>query len=205
MNTTIITPPSATAALAFAHGAGAGMNHAFMQTMAERLADRAIATLRYEFPYMAAGRRRPDHHTTLMAAVREAIDEAAETFPGLPLYAGGKSMGGRMTSMAMAEQPDPRVNGLVFFGFPLHPAGRPSTGRADHLADVAAPMLFLQGTRDKLAPLDLLRPVCDALARATLHIIDGADHGFHVLKRSGRTDEAVLEELADAAAAYMGA
>jgi predicted alpha/beta-hydrolase family hydrolase len=190
--------------LTLAHGAGAGMRHAFMESIAERLADRRIATWRYEFPYMQEGRRRPDPPKVAVAAVREAVAEAREHAGALPLFAGGKSFGGRMTSTAASETALPGVRGIVFLGFPLHPAGTPGTKRAGHLAEVDVPMLFLQGTRDKLADLDLLRPICDDLGdRAHLHVVDGADHGFHVLKRSGRTDDEVLDELADTAAAFM--
>ncbi|MCP3904718.1 MAG: alpha/beta hydrolase [Planctomycetes bacterium] len=204
MPTLLLRPPDPAALLALAHGAGAGMRHAFMEALAGRLADRRIATLRYEFPYMQEGRRRPDPPKVAVAAVRDAVAEAAQHAGELPLFAGGKSFGGRMTSTAAAEAPLANVRGIVFFGFPLHPAGKPGTTRAKHLADVDVPMLFLQGTRDALADLDLLRPVCGGLGdRARLHIVNGADHGFHVLKRSGRTDDEVLDELADTAAAFM--
>ena len=199
-------PRGATAALVLAHGAGAGMRHAFMEAAAAALAERGIATLRFQFPYMEAGKRRIDPRPLLQASVVAAIGEARRRARGLPLFAGGKSMGGRMTSMAAAASGLEGVVGLVFFGFPLHPAGRPGTERALHLAEVPLPMLFLQGTRDKLADLELLRPVCADLGeRATLHVTEGADHGFSVLKRSGRTDAEVLAELCDAAAAFMAA
>lgn len=173
------------------------MRHAFMEAFALRLAARRVATFRYEFPYMEKRTARPDPRPVLFAAVRAAVAAAAQAAPGLPLLAGGKSMGGRMTSMAAAEEPLAGVSGIVFVGFPLHPAGAPSTERGEHLARVGVPMLFLQGTRDALADLDLLRPITDGLgARATVHVIDGADHSFHVLKRSGRTDSDVLDELA---------
>jgi predicted alpha/beta-hydrolase family hydrolase len=190
-------PADATTLLVFGHGAGAGMTHPFMERMTERLADRAIATLRYQFPYMEHRRSRPDTQPVLLATVRAAVRAAGDAAAGLPLIAGGKSMGGRMTSLAAAEAPLPGVAGLVFFGFPLHAAGSPGTTRAEHLTGVSVPMLFLQGTRDALADLTLLRPICEALGhRATLHELKGADHGFHVLKRSGRTDDDVLDELA---------
>ncbi len=190
-------PEQAIALLLLAHGAGAGMEHAFMNAMAERLVALNLGVLRYNFPYMEAGRRRPDFHGRLTATVRAANQFAGEQFPDLPRFAGGKSMGGRMTSRAEAERGLDGVRGLVFVGFPLHPAGKPSQERAEHLADVKSPMLFLQGTRDKLAGLDLLKPVCSALGdRASLHIEEGADHSFRVLKRSGRTDEEVLDSLA---------
>jgi len=202
----LMRPAAARALYLFGHGAGAGMEHRFMDAASASLAGHGIATLRYQFPYMAAGGRRPDSRATLLATVRAAVALAADVAPELPLLAGGKSMGGRMTSLAAAEAPLPGVLGLVFFGFPLHPAGRPSAERADHLQQVALPMLFLQGTRDGLADLDLLRPVCAQLgARATLHIVEGADHAFHVLKRSGRSDDEVLAELAGTFAAWAGA
>jgi hypothetical protein len=183
------------------HGAGAGMRHPFMDRAADALAARGLATLRYQFPYMEAGRRRPDPHPILVATVRAAVARAAGE--GLPLLAGGKSMGGRMTSRAAAEEALPGVRGLVFLGFPLHPAGRPGTERAEHLSGVDVPMLFLQGTRDRLADLDLLQPVCRELgSRATLHVVEGADHSFGVLVRSGRSADEVMAELADAVAAW---
>ena len=196
-------PEGARSLLVFGHGAGAGMRHRFMQDMSACLARAGIATLRYQFPYMEAGSRRPDARPVLLATVRAAIDAARAAAPALPLFAGGKSMGGRMTSLAAAEAPLAGVRGLVFFGFPLHPAGRPSTERAEHLERVDLPMLFLQGERDKLAGLDLLRPVCARLApRATLHVVPTADHGFHVLKSAGRSDADVLAELARTVAAW---
>ena len=183
--------------LVLGHGAGAGMRHRFMEAAAGRLAQTGIATFRYQFPYMEKGGNRPDPRPILFATVRSAVSAAALATGDLPLLAGGKSMGGRMTSAAAAEAPLPGVRGLVFFGFPLHPAGNPSTERAEHLDRVGVPMLFLQGTRDHLADLSLLRPVCERLGeRATLHVIDGADHSFHVLKSTGRTDDEVLDELA---------
>ena len=194
----------ASACYVFAHGAGAGMDHAFMADMARGLAVHGIATLRFQFPYMEQGSRRPDSPAVAQAAVRAAVEEAARQLPGLPLFAGGKSYGGRMTSQAQAVQPLPGVKGLVFVGFPLHPAGKPSVDRAKHLAGVAVPMLFLQGTRDELASLDLVRQTTAALGkRATLHIALGADHSFHVLVRSGRTDAQVLEELQAAIARWI--
>lgn len=194
-----LRPPNAFAGYVFAHGAGADMRHRFMEGIAGRLAGRGVATLRYQFPYTETGRSRPDRQPRLLATVRAAVEAAADALADLPLLAGGKSMGGRMTSLAASEPPGlPGIRGLAFFGFPLHPAGRPGTERADHLAHVQLPMLFLQGTRDALADLDLLRPICaDLDDRAMLHEIDGADHGFHVRKRTGRTDDEVLDELAD--------
>lgn len=187
----------------FGHGAGAGMRHEFMGNVAMRLVRQRIATLRYQFPYLEQGRNRPDPPGLLEATVRCAVDEAhrfAAEMGGtdaVPLFAGGKSMGGRMTSNAQSKAPLDGVLGLVFLGFPLHPAKQPSVARAAHLREISLPMLFLQGTRDALADLPLLRPVCEELGtRATLHLVDGADHGFHVLKRSGRSDGEVLDELA---------
>lgn len=197
-------PGDAQALLVLAHGAGAGMRHAFMEAYTERLAQRGVAVMRYHFPYMEAGKRGPDGKSKLLATVRAALDLGHDLAAGRPLVAGGKSMGGRMTSTALAEHTDPRVHGVVFVGFPLHAAGRPGTERGDHLAEVEAPMLFLQGTRDKLADLELLRPICDGLGeRSTLHVVDGADHGFHVLKRSGRTDSEVLDEIAETSVSWM--
>lgn len=194
----------ARACYVFAHGAGAGMHHAFMADMARGLAAHGIATLRFQFPYMEQGSKRPDTPAIAHAAVRAAATEAARQLPGLPLFAGGKSYGGRMTSQAQAAQPLPGVKGLVFVGFPLHPAGKPSVDRAKHLSEVAMPMLFLQGTRDELADLDLVRQTTATLgARATLHIADGADHSFHVLARSGRNDAQVREELQAAIAHWI--
>ncbi len=196
-------PTDARAMLVIGHGAGAGMRHVFMDAVARRLGDRGIATLRYQFPFMEKGSRRPDPHPILFATVRAAVAAACEQTPDLPLFAGGKSMGGRMTSMAAAKAPLEHVRGIVFVGFPLHPTGRPSSDRATHLSDVTVPMLFLNGTRDKLAVMELLEPVCEGLGTQTrLHVVDGADHGFHVLKRSGRTDDEVLDELADEIAVF---
>lgn len=193
----MLRPRGARCLLVFGHGAGAGMTHAFMNAMARRLADRRIATFRYQFPYMERGRSFPDKPAVLVRTVRAAVAAAGNAASDLPLVAGGKSMGGRMTSQAASNQPLGRARGLVFFGFPLHPSGKPGIERAEHLSRVPLPMLFLQGTRDKLADLGLLRPVLNDLGqRAKLHLVDGADHGFHVLKRSGRTDEEVLDELA---------
>lgn len=197
-------PEPATACLVFAHGAGAGMEHAFMTDMTAALEALGIATLRFQFPFMEQGSGRPDTPRNAHAAVRAAIGAAQDAIPGVPLFAGGKSYGGRMTSQAQAEQPLEGVLGLVFFGFPLHPAGKPSVGRAEHLDEVDLPMLFLQGTRDALADLDLIRQVTTGLgARATLHQVEGADHAFHVLMRSGRRDADVLQEMAEVAALWM--
>jgi len=192
-----LTPARPIAALALAHGAGAGMRHVFMQALSEALAEAGIATLRYQFPYMEAGRRFPDRPPRLIATVAAAVATMRGLIGDLPLLAGGKSMGGRMSSQAAAAGSLDGVRGLVFFGFPLHPPKKPGTERAEHLGSVEVPMLFLQGTRDALAGLDLLEPVCTELGPlASLHIVDGADHGFAVLKRSGRTPDDVLAELA---------
>jgi predicted alpha/beta-hydrolase family hydrolase len=194
----LLRPDDAWALYVLAHGAGAGMRHAFMERIARALADRGMATLRYQFPYVEHGSRRPDPPGVLEATVRAAVAKARELAPELLLVAGGKSMGGRMTSNAMARGPLEGVRGLVFIGFPLHPPKRPGTARAEHLEHVGAPMLFLQGTRDDLADLELITGVCSRLgARATLHVVEGADHSFAVLKRSGRTGAQVLDELAD--------
>jgi len=191
-------PKDARWLLLLAHGAGAGMTHPFMEKLSADLAALSIATFRYQFPYMEQRRRVPDTPAVLIAAVVSAVRAAEQAAPDLPLLAGGKSMGGRMTSQAAAQHPLDGVEGLVFFGFPLHPPNRPGTKRADHLAKITIPMLFLQGTRDTLADLKLLRPICTKLgARATLHIIETADHSFHVLKSSGKTDADVLHELAE--------
>lgn len=180
----------------FAHGAGAGMRHRFMEAASRALAAQGIATFRYQFAYVERGSRRIDPQPILLATVRSAVEMALKATGDLPLLAGGKSMGGRMTSLASAEAPLPGVAGLVFFGFPLHPAGQPDTKRAEHLDRVAAPMLFLAGTRDKLAGLDLLQPVVERLPRATLHVVDGADHSFEVPKRTGRSLADTLDDLA---------
>lgn len=195
----LLRPPEASCLFVFAHGAGAGAEHPFMEACSEVLARRGVATLRYQFPYMEGGRRAPNPPPVLMSTVRAAVREAAAAAPDLPLLAGGKSMGGRMTSMAAAGGRLPDVRGIAFFGFPLHAAGRPSSGRGTHLAKVGLPMLFLQGTRDKLADLSLLEPLVSTLRpEPTLHVVEGADHGFHVLRRSGRADEDVLDEICDA-------
>jgi hypothetical protein len=186
-----------------AHGAGAGMRHPFLESMAQALADRGVATLRYEFPYMEEHRSRPDPPAIAVARVRAAVHRARAEWPGLPLVAGGKSFGGRMTSTAQAEHPLDGVSGLAFLGFPLHPPGRPSVARAEHLFQVQVPMLFLQGSRDEFAQLDLLTSVCTKLGtRATVHLIDDGDHSFKVPKRSGRTADQVMAELADQIAGF---
>jgi predicted alpha/beta-hydrolase family hydrolase len=199
-----LRPATAKACLVLAHGAGAGMDHKSMAALADGLARRGIATLRYQFPYMERGSRRPDPPSIAHAAVRAACAEAARRAGRLPLFAGGKSFGGRMTSQAQALAPLPGVRGLVFFAFPLHPAGKPSVVRADHLAEIDIPMLFLQGTRDALAELDLLQPAVKALGRrAKLILAEDADHAFHVPARTGRKDADVLAALLDAATAWM--
>jgi hypothetical protein len=196
-------PARATAAYVLAHGAGAGMTHPFMAAVADGLAERGIATLRYQFPSMEQKKKRPDRPALAHTTVRAAVATARERMPALPLFAGGKSFGGRMTSQAQAEQPL-GVRGLIFLGFPLHPANKPSQERAAHLAEVSVPMLFLQGTHDALAHLDQLEPVCAALGpRATLKLFDNADHSFHVPARSGRNDRQVLSAALDALAAWI--
>jgi hypothetical protein len=200
----LLAPKHARACYVLAHGAGAGMAHPFMAAVAAELAERGVATLRYQFPYMEAGGRRPDPPKIAQAAVRAAVAQAARALPDLPLFAGGKSFGGRMTSQAQAAAPLAGVRGLIFLGFPLHPAGRPSHERAEHLFAVDIPMLFLQGTRDALAALDELAPLGQRLGRrASLRLYEGADHSFHVPARSGRTDAQVRGEMLDALAAWI--
>lgn len=198
-------PKEPVAVYVLAHGAGAGMTHAFMAAVAEGLAKRSIATLRYQFPYMERGSKRVDSPLVAHATVRAAVAEAAKQLPQLPMVAGGKSFGGRMTSQAQAAEPLPHVHGLVFVGFPLHGAEKPSTERAEHLSKVQCPMLFLQGTRDELATFDLITDVVDQLGeRATLAPIPDADHAFHVPARSGRKDAEVLEAMLDVVAEWIG-
>ncbi len=205
MNHLLVVPPDATALVVLAHGAGAGMRHPFLERMAQALGERNVATYRYEFSYMEKRAGRPDPPAVAEARVREAVLDAARVAPGLPLFAGGKSFGGRMTSQAQGREPLPGVRGLVFLGFPLHPPGRPATSRAEHLSQVRIPMLFLQGTRDEFAGLDLLRPIVKGLGdRATLHVVEGGDHSFKVLKRTGRTDADVMNEIADTIFAWTG-
>jgi len=197
-------PDDARAAYVFAHGAGAGMTHPFMASMANELASRGIATLRYQFPYMEKRSKRPDSPKVAQATVRAAVAEAARRLPGLLLLAGGKSFGGRMTSQAQAASPLPDVRALAFVGFPLHPAGVPSSDRAKHLFDVQIPMLFLQGTRDELAQLALIEALASQLGpRTSLELFAEADHSFHVPKRSGRTDAQVIAGLADTIANWI--
>ena len=197
-------PAKAEACFVFAHGAGAGMDHAFMAAMAQGLAERGIATLRFNFPFMEQGSKRPDSPAVAHAAIRAAVAEASRRLPDMPLFAGGKSFGGRMTTQAQALEPLPGVRGIALVGFPLHAAGKPSTERAAHLAGVKVPLLFLQGTRDALADLDLITQTTAGLGkRATLHVVEGADHAFHVLVRSGRNDDQVREELLDTLAGWM--
>jgi len=192
----LLRPDGARLLYVLAHGAGAGMRHPFLETVAQLLGERGVGTLRYQFPYMERRASRPDPPAVAAAAVRAAVAEAGRVAPGLPLVAGGKSFGGRMTSTAQAEAPLPGVRGLVFLGFPLHPPGRPGDSRAEHLAQVQVPMLFLQGERDDFADLKLLRPVVKRLGeRATLHLVEGGDHAFKVLKKTGRSDVEVMGEL----------
>lgn len=193
-----VRPKDAKWLLVFAHGAGAGIHHKFMKNAAEKLAEHGIATFRFNFPYMEKGKRSPDPQPILKKTIRSAVETAFGLASGLPLIAGGKSLGGRMTSMAASENQLPDVRGIVFFGFPLHAPGKPSADRADHLKEVKLPMLFLQGTRDNLADLSLLKPVCQKLGDiATLRIVEGGDHSFHLPKSAGKTDEEVINELAE--------
>jgi predicted alpha/beta-hydrolase family hydrolase len=190
----LLRPEAAKALYLFAHGAGAGMAHKAMESCAQGLAARGIATLRYQFPYMEKGSRRPDRPPVAHAAVRAAAAEAGRLAPDLPLFGGGRSFGGRMTSQAQAIEPLPGVRGLAFLGFPLHPAGKPGIERAEHLAKVAVPMLFVSGSRDALAELELLRPMVDGLGeRATLHVVDGADHSFRVAAKEAEALDALAE------------
>ena len=199
-----LAPKNARACLVLAHGAGAGMAHPSMAAIAEGLEERGVATLRFQFPYMERGSKRVDSPRVAHAAVRAAVSEARRRAGTLPLFAGGKSFGGRMTSQTQAEAPLEDVRGLVFFGFPLHPAGAPSVERAAHLKDVGMAMLFLQGSNDPLADVSLMRPAVAALGRrATLRLFADADHSFHVTKRSGRTNAAVMGEVLDVAAEWM--
>ena len=199
----LVRPADARYLLVLGHGAGAGMRHRFMEGMAEALARRDVATLRYQFPYAEAGRGRPDRAPTLVATVRAAVAAGAGNEPDLPLFAGGKSMGGRMTSTAQAETPLPGARGIVFLGFPLHRPGDESDRRADHLRDVRIPMLFVQGTRDRLAELARIRAVSATLDGALLHVVEDADHGFDVLKRTGKSTDQVYDEIAGTIRSWM--
>lgn len=195
----LLRPPDAWLLYVLAHGAGAGMRHQFLETVSASLAAAGVATFRFQFPYLEAGHRRPDAPAVLEETVRAAVTKAEGIVPELPVIAGGKSLGGRMTSSAAATRPLPRVKGLAFLGFPLHPPGDPGTHRAEHLQHVDVPMLFLQGTRDAFARLDLITGVCQGLgSRVTLHQVEGADHSFGVLKRSGRSSAQVIDELTSA-------
>jgi uncharacterized protein len=201
----LLTPPNPSACFVFAHGAGAGMAHPFMAAAATGLAERGIATLRYQFPYMEKGGKRVDPPKVAHAAVRAAVAQARRELPNIPLIAGGKSFGGRMTSQAQAAAPLDGVAGLAFFGFPLHPPKQPARERAEHLSGVTIPMLFLQGRRDEFAELGELEPVCAALgSRATLKLFADADHSFHVPARSGRKDAYVRAEMLDTMAEWIG-
>jgi predicted alpha/beta-hydrolase family hydrolase len=194
----LMRPDNARWLIALAHGAGADMHHAFMTGVAQSLAKHGIASFRYQFPYTEQGKRGPNPQPILLKTVRSAVTAAREHAGDLPLLAGGKSLGGRMTSTAASQEELPGVHGIIFFGFPLHAPGKPSSERGEHLLKIRVPMLFLQGTRDKLADLALLRPICDRLqvqGQIKLHVIEGADHSFHVPKKSGRNDDDVLEEL----------
>ena len=200
----LMTPEEAKYVLVLAHGAGAGMNHPFMEMLSVKLVEKNFAVFRYQFPYFEKGRRSPDPPNILTATVGSAIETVSKKLKGLPIYAGGKSLGGRMTSTAASKEALPNVKGIIFFGFPLHAPGKPSSDRAEHLFRVNVPMLFLQGTRDKLADLNLLKPVIKKLKdKAELHVIEGADHSFHVLKSSGRTDEQIIEEMAKATSDWI--
>jgi predicted alpha/beta-hydrolase family hydrolase len=201
----LLAPPDARACYVVAHGAGAGMSHPFMAAVADGLAERRIATLRYQFPYMEQGGKRPDAPKLAQATVRAAIVEAIRLVPDLPLIAGGKSFGGRMTSQAQAASPLPGVRGLAFLGFPLHASGKPSDERAAHLFEIEIPMLFLQGTRDAIADIELMQALTRKLgARATLVMLEGADHSWHLPARSGRKDADVMAEALDALTAWAG-
>jgi hypothetical protein len=202
----LVAPPQPVACYVFAHGAGAGMSHPFMEAVAQELAERRVATLRYQFAYMEDGSKRPDPPKIAHAAVRAAVGKARELLPGVVLVAGGKSFGGRMTSQAQALAPLPGVVALAFLGFPLHAAGKPSDERAAHLHDVRVPMLFVQGTRDTLAELSLMRPLVKKLgARATLHEVAEADHSFHVPAKTGRKDAEVRTAFLDGLTGWIGA
>ena len=200
----LVRPERAKALLVIAHGAGAGMRHRFMEDAAAKLAEQGIATLRYQFPYMEKRIKRPDSESTLIDTVRAAVATAKKLAGELPLFAGGKSMGGRMTSLAAAKQALDGVRGLIYFGFPLHAAGNPGAERGAHLAQVDLPMFFLQGSRDALADLKLLKPLCRKLGKQVeLFVIDGGDHSFHMLKSAGKSDEQALSGAVEQASRWM--
>jgi uncharacterized protein len=206
MSGLLLKPKHAVSLLVFAHGAGAGMRHRFIEDLSQRLAGLGVATMRYQFPYMEKRVKRPDSEGVLIATVQAALIAAEKYSDGLPIFAGGKSMGGRMTSLTLAKAPMDKLHGLIFFGFPLHAPGAPSAERGKHLADVQVPMLFIQGSRDALADLKLLKPLCAQLdGRAELFVVEGGDHSLHMAKRSGRTDSEVLDEVAAKTSSWMAA
>jgi uncharacterized protein len=206
MSGLLLKPKHAVSLLVFAHGAGAGMRHRFIEDLSQRLAGLGVATMRYQFPYMEKRVKRPDSEGVLIATVQAALTAAEKYSDGLPIFAGGKSMGGRMTSLTLAKAPMDKLHGLIFFGFPLHAPGAPSAERGKHLADVQVPMLFIQGSRDALADLKLLKPLCAQLdGRAELFVVEGGDHSLHMAKRSGRTDSEVLDEVAAKTSSWTAA
>lgn len=206
MSGLLLKPEHAVSLLVFAHGAGAGMRHRFIEDLSQKLAGLGVATMRYQFPYMEKRVKRPDSEGVLIATVQAALIAAEKYSDGLPIFAGGKSMGGRMTSLTLAKAPMDKLHGLIFFGFPLHAPGAPSAERGKHLADVQVPMLFIQGSRDALADLKLLKPLCAQLdGRAELFVVEGGDHSLHMAKRSGRTDDEVLDEVAAKTSSWMAA
>lgn len=206
MSGLLLKPEHAASLLVFAHGAGAGMRHRFIEDLSQKLAGLGVATMRYQFPYMEKRVKRPDSEGVLIATVQAALIAAEKYSDGLPIFAGGKSMGGRMTSLTLAKAPMDKLHGLIFFGFPLHAPGAPSAERGKHLADVQVPMLFIQGSRDALADLKLLKPLCAQLdGRAELFVVEGGDHSLHMAKRSGRTDDEVLDEVAAKTSSWMAA
>lgn len=206
MSGLLLKPEHAVSLLVFAHGAGAGMRHRFIEDLSQKLAGLGVATMRYQFPYMEKRVKRPDSESVLIATVQAALIAAEKYSDGLPIFAGGKSMGGRMTSLTLAKAPTDKLHGLIFFGFPLHAPGTPSAERGKHLADVQVPMLFIQGSRDALADLKLLKPLCAQLdGRAELFVVEGGDHSLHMAKRSGRTDDEVLDEVAAKTSSWMAA
>ena len=206
MSGLLLKPEHAVSLLVFAHGAGAGMRHRFIEDLSQKLAGLGVATMRYQFPYMEKRVKRPDSEGVLIATVQAALIAAEKYSDGLPIFAGGKSMGGRMTSLTLAKAPMDKLHGLIFFGFPLQAPGAPSAERGKHLADVQVPMLFIQGSRDALADLKLLKPLCAQLdGRAELFVVEGGDHSLHMAKRSGRTDNEVLDEVAAKTSSWMAA